>query len=173
MGPVLAFRHATEADLPTLVALRDSAARRLMSAGIEQWRPGELTEDQFRHHMRVGEVWVATDGPDGRVVGAWELWWEDERTWGPRPPLAGYIHRLMIDHENAWRGMGRAMLTAAEDRIVAVGRGLARLDCAAHNPRLRRYYTDAGYTEVGHQPLHGPSGYPVTLFEKSLLRVHG
>jgi protein-tyrosine phosphatase len=162
------FRRATESDLPTLVELRDSAARWLAGAGIEQWRPGEMTADHFRAVMRDGEVWVATDGPGGRVVGAWEIWWEDERTWGPQPAPAGYIHRLMIDHENPVRGTGRAMLTAAEERIAAAGRSLARLDCAAHNPRLRRYYTDAGYREVGHQPHRLGSRYPVTLFEKEL-----
>jgi protein-tyrosine phosphatase len=164
----LVFRRATEADLPTLVALRDSAARWMAATGIEQWRPGELSEEHFRAVMREGEVWVATGATDGRVAGAWELWWSDERTWGPQPPVAGYLHRLMIDRDNPLRGTGRAMLAAAEERIAAAGRSLARLDCAAHNARLRRYYVDAGYREVGHQPHRGGSLYPVTLFEKEL-----
>ena len=166
--PGLAYRLAEEPDLPTLVALRDAAARWMAGGGIEQWRPGELTEDHFRERMRAGEVWVATAGPDGRVVGAWELWWDDERTWGPQPPVAGYVHRLMVDRDNAPRGTGRALLAAAEDRIAATGRPLARLDCAAHNMRLRRYYGDSGYVEVGHQPLTLGSRYPVTLLEKRL-----
>lgn len=164
----LVFRRATEADLPTLVALRESAARWMTASGIEQWRPGEMSEDHFRAVMLEGEVWVAIGEADGRVAGAWELWWSDVRTWGPQPPVAGYIHRLMIDHDNPLRGTGRAMLTAAEQRIAATGRSLARLDCAAHNARLRRYYADAGYTEVGEQPNRSGSRYPVTLFEKEL-----
>jgi protein-tyrosine phosphatase len=165
---VLVFRRATEADLPTLVALRDSAARWMAATGIEQWRPGEMGEDHFRAVMREGEVWVATGESDPRIAGAWELWWSDEGAWGPQPPVAGYIHRLMIDHENPLRGTGRAMLAAAEERIAAAGRSLARLDCAAHNARLRRYYADAGYTEVGEQRHRAGFRYPVTLFEKQL-----
>jgi protein-tyrosine phosphatase len=162
------FRRATETDLPMLVALRDAAARWMAGAGIDQWRPGERTEEDFRAAMSEAEVWVATRGSGGRIAGTFELWWDDERTWGLQPPHAGYIHRLMIDHENPLRGTGRAMLGAAESRIAETGRHLARLDCAAHNLRLRRYYTDAGYREVGHQHNRLGSRYPVTLFEKSL-----
>lgn len=74
----------------------------------------------------------------------------------------------MIDRDHAPRGLGRLLLSAAEKRIVAAGRSVARLDCAAHNLRLRRYYLDSGYREVGHQPLCLGSRYPVTLFEKHL-----
>lgn len=164
---LLTFRLAESSDLPTLVALRDSAARWMASEGIDQWRVGEMTEDHFRKRMAEGEIWVATHQESG-VVGAFELWWDDERTWGPQPPIAGYVHRLMTDRAAAPRGTGRAMLAAAEERIVAAGRRLARLDCAAHNAGLRRYYAGAGYREVGEQPLTLGSRYPVTLFEKEL-----
>ncbi len=163
---LLTFRAVDEADLSTLVALRDAAARWMAAEGIDQWRPGEMTEEHFRKRMAEGEIWVAMH--ELAVVGAFELWWVDERTWGPQPPIAGYIHRLMTDRESAPRGTGRAMLTAAEERIVAAGRHLARLDCAAHNAGLRRYYVSAGYREVGHQPLTLGSRYPVTLLEKEL-----
>lgn len=48
------------------------------------------------------------------------------------------------------------------------GRGWARLDCAAHNDRLRRYYADAdaGYREMRQVPR--PGRYEVALFEKQL-----
>lgn len=164
----LAFRLAEEADAAALVELRDAAARWMVSRGIDQWQPGTLSEDHFRGRMRDGEVWLATDGVNGDIVGAWELWWSDDNAWGSRPPVAGYVHRLMIDRGNAPRGLGRLLLSAAEDRIVASGRSVARLDCAAHNLRLQRYYLDLGYREVGHQPLCRGSRYPVTLFEKHL-----
>jgi hypothetical protein len=43
-----------------------------------------------------------------------------------------------------------------------------RFECASGNPRLRRYYAEAGYGEVGRCDVSRPSGYPVTLFEKHL-----
>jgi protein-tyrosine phosphatase len=165
----LSFRLAEDHDLPTLVALRDAAAQWQAAHGIEQWRPGELDESHFRDRIRLGEVWLAVGKPQGPPIGAWELWWEDPLTWGPQPSSAGYVHRLMIDRSAAPSGTGRLLLAAAERRIMATGRVLARLDCATNNLRLRRYYADAGYGEVGEQLLSRGSRYPVTLFEKRLM----
>lgn len=158
-------------DLPVLVGLYDAAARWMQESGIDQWKPGGKDREHFRLRIAEGEVWLAEAG--GRTVGAYELWWSDEPAWGPRPPEAGYIHRLMVDRGRAPAGTGRAMLAHAERRIAEAGREWARLDCLASNPRLRTYYEGAGYTVVGEQPYkedgdNGGSPYAVTLLEKRL-----
>ncbi|MFC6082909.1 GNAT family N-acetyltransferase [Sphaerisporangium aureirubrum] len=166
-GMSLSFSRAGEGDAAALVALRDQAARWQAARGIVQWRPGDMGLGHFLKRMELGEVWLAR-ADRGALAGAWELWWDDPLTWGAQPPSAGYIHRLMVDRSAAPPGSGRVLLAAAERRIAESGRTLARLDCAASNARLRRYYTDAGYTEAGEQPLPRGSRYPVTLFEKRL-----
>lgn len=166
----LRLRLATGADLPTLVRLRDDAARWMLGRGITgQWRPGELTEDHFRRTMATGEVWLAESG--GRVAGAWELWWRDEDAWGAQPPVAGYVHRLMVDRGAAAPGTGRLLLRAAERRVTAAGRSFVRLDCLAGNERLRSYYLSAGYRVVGHKagkPQPDGTSKSFTLLEKHL-----
>lgn len=165
----LHFRLADETDLPTLVRLRDDAARWMLARGVtNQWRPGQLGEDHFRRTMASGEVWLAES--DGRVTGAWELWWEDEDAWGPQPPVAGYVHRLMVDRGNARPGTGRSLLRAAERRVAEAGRTFVRLDCLADNARLNAYYLDAGYRVVGHKagkPQPGGAPKSFTLLEKA------
>ncbi|WP_369522836.1 GNAT family N-acetyltransferase [Streptomyces agglomeratus] len=152
------------------VNLYDGAARWMRSRGIEQWQPGGKDEEHFRLRIKEGEVWLAEAG--GVTVGAFELWWDDEPAWGARPPVAGYIHRLMNDLTAAPPGLGRVMLAQAERRIAEAGRELARLDCLTSNPRLRTYYEAAGYQVVGEQPAKagGPGGasYGVTLLERRL-----
>lgn len=164
----LSFRLAGTADLATVVRLRDDAARWMLARGVTgQWRPGELGEDHFRRVMTTGEVWLAEAG--GRVAGAWELWWDDEGAWGPQPPVAGYVHRLMVDRDSAPPGTGRLLLRAAERRVAAVGRTVVRLDCLAGNARLNAYYRDAGYRVVGHtagKPQPGGTRKSFTLLEK-------
>ncbi|MFH8727065.1 GNAT family N-acetyltransferase [Streptomyces termitum] len=166
----LRFRPAAEADLATLVRLRDDAARWMLDRGVTgQWRPGELGEDHFRRVMAHGEVWLAETG--GRTAGAWELWWEDEAAWGARPPVAGYVHRLMTDRRTAPPGTGRRLLAAAERRTAETGRTLVRLDCLAANPRLTAYYETAGYRLVGHKagkPQPGGPPKSFALLEKDL-----
>ncbi|MEW2128961.1 tyrosine-protein phosphatase [Streptomyces sp. NPDC005435] len=168
----LDFRRADERDLPTLVRLRDDAARWQIGRGIDQWKPGGLGEDHFRARLADGEVWLATLGPGGPVAGAWELWWDDPAAWGPQPPTAGYVHRLMTDRRTAPPGTGRLLLAEAERRIAAAGRTLCRLDCLADNARLRQYYEAAGYEVVGEQSAKDGglgSPYAVTLLEKRLV----
>ncbi|MFG3088897.1 GNAT family N-acetyltransferase [Streptomyces antibioticus] len=167
--PDLTYRRATPEDAPLLVRLRDTAALWQLARGIRQWQPGEKDETHFRTRMRDGEVWLAHAG--GTPVGAWELWWDDPAAWGPRPPEAGYIHRLMTTPHTTPPGTGRRMLAEAESRITATGRPYARLDCLTTNPRLRAYYESAGYrvVEEQHQKTDGPgSPYAVTLLEKRL-----
>ncbi|WP_405623294.1 GNAT family N-acetyltransferase [Streptomyces sp. NBC_00076] len=165
----LRFRLADDSDLTSLVRLRDDAARWMLARGITgQWQPGELDEDHFRRIMAGGEVWLAE--ADGRAAGAWELWWEDEDAWGPQPPVAGYVHRLMVDRSSTRPGTGRLLLRAAEHRVAAVGRRFARLDCLAGNARLNTYYLDDGYRVVGHKagkPQPGGEPKSFTLLEKT------
>ncbi|WJV51010.1 GNAT family N-acetyltransferase [Streptomyces flavofungini] len=164
----LRFRLADDCDLAALVRLRDDAARWMIAQGITgQWQPGELGEDHFRRIMESGEVWLAEAA--GRAVGAWELWWEDEAAWGPQPPTAGYVHRLMVDHSRVPPGTGRHLLRAAERRVAEAGRPLVRLDCLAGNSRLSAYYLASGYQVVGHKegkPQPGGTPKSFTLLEK-------
>ncbi|MFF5443486.1 GNAT family N-acetyltransferase [Streptomyces sp. NPDC012888] len=166
----IVFRQAGEKDAATLVALYDAAARWMKSGGIDQWKVGDKDQGHFRARMRDGEVWLASDG-DGRVVGAYELWWSDEEAWGVQPPVAGYVHRLMVERDTAPAGTGRRMLGHAERRIARTGRERARLDCVSTNPRLLAYYQGAGYRVVGELPnKEGKDGrvYGVVLLEKRL-----
>ncbi|MGR8010866.1 GNAT family N-acetyltransferase [Streptomyces hypolithicus] len=165
------FRTADDADLPALAALYDQAARWMRSRGIEQWQPGGKDEEHFRLRTQEGEVWLAeAGGVAGVVLGAYELWWDDEPAWGVRPPEAGYVHRLMTDRTAAPAGLGRTLLAHAERRIAEAGRELVRLDCLTSNPRLRTYYEAAGYEVVGAERVKagavGEAPYGVTLLQR-------
>lgn len=167
--PGLTYRKASAADAGTLVRLRNTAALWQLARGIDQWKPGEKDEAHFRARMTDGEVWLAHAGES--LAGAWELWWHDPAAWGPRPPDAGYIHRLMTTPHTTPPGTGRHLLAEAESRVAATGRTYARLDCLVSNPRLRAYYESAGYTVVGEQRAKDGglgSTYAVTLMEKRL-----
>ncbi|MFG2620370.1 GNAT family N-acetyltransferase [Streptomyces sp. NPDC048507] len=164
------FRQAGEKDAATLVKLYDQAARWMRKQGIDQWKPGEKDVAHFRSVMRTGEVWLAEDA-DGRVVGAYELWWSDEEAWGVQPPVAGYVHRLMVEREAAAPGTGLRILDHAERRIARTGRERARLDCVSTNPRLLAYYRAAGYRIVGEFPSKQAADgrvYGVILLERRL-----
>ncbi|AYG83296.1 hypothetical protein DWB77_05492 [Streptomyces hundungensis] len=165
----LTFALADGGDLPVLTGLYDGAARWMRDHGIDQWQPGGKDAEHFRLRMKEGEVWLARAG--SAVVGAYELWWRDEPAWGEQPPVAGYVHRLMVDRATAPRGTGRALLAHAERRTAETGRPLCRLDCRSDNAALIRYYGGLGYAVVGEHAAKtdgGGSPYAVTLMEKAL-----
>ncbi|MFF3845470.1 tyrosine-protein phosphatase [Streptomyces sp. NPDC002328] len=167
--PESTFHRSTPEDVPALVRLHDTAALWQSAREIDQWTPGGKTAAHFHTRMREGEVWLARVA--GTVTGAWEIWWDDPAAWGPRPPDAGYVHRLMTAPHTSPPATGRRMLAEAESRIAASGRAYARLDCLASNPRLRAYYESAGYKVVGeNRAKNGGQGspYAVTLLEKRL-----
>ncbi|MGW5179814.1 GNAT family N-acetyltransferase [Streptomyces sp. NPDC004082] len=147
----------------------------MLDRGVtDQWRPGELGEDHFRRTLLKGEIWLA-EAAD-RVVGAWELWWEDEDAWGTQPPTAGYVHRLMVDRGSVPPGTGRELLRVAERRVAEAGRLLVRLDCLATNERLNAYYRNAGYQVAGHKegkPQPGGPPKSFTLLEKPVQNQSG
>ncbi|WP_406508923.1 GNAT family N-acetyltransferase [Streptomyces sp. NBC_00212] len=170
MTSELVLDLAADSDVPVLTSLYDGAARWMLDNGIDQWQPGGKDAEHFRLRMKEGEVWLARTA-GGEAVGAYELWWDDEPAWGPQPPVAGYVHRLMVDRAAAPPGTGKALLAHAERRIAESGRPLCRLDCRSDNPGLLRYYRGAGYVVVGELAAKtdgGGSPYAVTLMEKGL-----
>ncbi|MFI6420821.1 GNAT family N-acetyltransferase [Streptomyces sp. NPDC050842] len=171
MTAQVTFRQADDRDLDLLVELFDGLAHWMVRNGIDQWKPGAKNAEHFRGRIAGGEVWLAFH--EGRAVGAYELWWDDEQAWGPQPPVAGYVHRLMTDRDAAPAGTGRVLLAHAEERIAAGGRGVARLDSMTNNPRLRTYYEAAGYRVVGEEPgklAADGTRYGVTLWERPISR---
>jgi protein-tyrosine phosphatase len=143
--------------------LRDTATDWLLSRGVDQWHRGERTEADLAANAAAGELFVVRHA--GIVTAAVVVQHADEPIWGPDDGRAGYLHTLVIDRAYAGTGLGRRLLAAAEELIIAAGRPLARLDCVTRNLALRAYYRSAGYTEVGQRDL--PYG-TATLFEKPL-----
>ncbi len=162
-----AVRLASRDDVAAVVDLRDAAARWLLGRGIEQWRPGELPMGWFERLVEVRSVWLVQCKDE--LVAMVTITWDDIAVWGRRDDAAGYIHTLVVDRRFSGARLGRAVLGWAERQIASAGRMLARLDCVRANPKLRSYYEDAGYGQVGYQAFPWISwAREVALYEKNL-----
>lgn len=168
---------ATEADLVDYLRIRDEAAAWMVSSGIEQWSPGELSEDALREWIGDGDFLAMN--VDDMLVGGVIVMWSDPVFWDhATDDDAGYIHGLLVDRQRrTGRGLGQLLLSFAEERIRDEGRNFARLDTVRTNARLNRYYRDAGYVDVGERVFddgrvlpNGATVDAVTLFEKALSR---
>ena len=143
LPPGTTLERAVPGDANTFIDIHEDAARWLWEQGIHQWQPGVFQREWILGPIKRGEVYLAKRGD--QALGAVIVQWSDERTWGERPPDAGYIHGLRVRRSAAGQGLGKAMLQWAEREIARAGRPFARLDCIANNPRLCAYYVEAGY----------------------------
>jgi ribosomal protein S18 acetylase RimI-like enzyme len=162
---VEALQRARDGDAAVLFALREAAARWQVSHGIVQWLPGEVSAEEFSAQIAAGEWVVLRDAEGVRAAG--RLLWVDRAVWGDHPDDAGYVHGLMIDRDCAGAGLGRRLLDLIAERVRNEGRPFLRLDCVVGNQRLRDYYRDLGFREVGRREFESRWA-PVVLLERAL-----
>lgn len=146
--------------------MRDVAARWLLTRGIEQWEPGELDPAVVRAQIAAGE-WSVVRRDDDGIAAALRLLWDDPFVWGDQPPVAGYVHGLVVDRQHG-RGFGRAALDWAGEQVHSQGRRLLRLDCQEHNAQLRAHYGRLGFTEAGRSESEDPRWRPVVRLERAV-----
>ncbi|MEV5839911.1 GNAT family N-acetyltransferase [Nocardia sp. NPDC052112] len=160
---------ATPADADDIAQLRDRLAQWMVDNGIGQWLPGEYPAATVAEEAERGEWFVWRDSPE-ILAAAVRIVWRDPEFWGEDDTPAGYIHGLMVAPEFRGNDLGTRILRFCANRTLANGIPLQRLDTAADNPVLRKYYTNQGFTEVRETELppqfHGTTH--VVLMEKSL-----
>jgi GNAT superfamily N-acetyltransferase len=114
-------------------------------------------------------VFVARDrgDDDGRLVGCTLL----VRSRNQNAPHRAEIAKVLVDRSARRRGIGRALMEAAEARARADGRWLLILDTEADTP-ADAFYRSLGWTVLGTMPNHAytSSGVlaPTTYFYKDL-----
>jgi ribosomal protein S18 acetylase RimI-like enzyme len=162
--------RAGSADLEAVVQLLDAAALWQRSLGIDLWHPGTFEED-VRTTIAAGDLYVARE--QSAIIGCFML---DEgsprlRRWlaeHGREPDRGVVGRLTVARQSAGRGLGLELLREAGRRASQEGVAFLRLECAANNEGLRRYYGDAGFTYCGDNEQPGPNGerWVSSIFER-------
>ncbi|WP_309234517.1 GNAT family N-acetyltransferase [Nocardia sp. XZ_19_385] len=159
---------ARPADAVDIAALRDRLAQWMIDNGIAQWLPGEYTVDRVAAEVARGEWFLWREG--AQLIATVRLIWRDPEFWGADDAEAGYIHGLMVAPEQRGRELGARIIQFCAERTLAQGITRQRLDAAADNQVLRKYYATQGFTELREAPL--PPEFQgtatVLLFEKDL-----
>jgi GNAT superfamily N-acetyltransferase len=155
---------AEHRDIDTVLAILDEAATWLQENGIPGlWKPGGFSRQTFLDQISQEEVYIGW--LDGKAVGTFVLQWSDPLFWGARPPDAGYLHKLAIRPECHGRRIGLQMLRWAENKTRTMEKKFLRLDCAAEDMKIRRYYEREGFAYRG--DIVEPRGR-ASLYEKPL-----
>jgi GNAT superfamily N-acetyltransferase len=114
-----------------------------------------------------GEAALLVARLDRRIIGTVQL----GLAMPPNQPHRADIRKLLVHRRARGRGVGMALMTAAEDAARARGRTLLVLDTALGGD-AERLYTRAGWTRVGVIPGYAlfPNGRPcdTVVFWKQL-----
>jgi len=149
------FVPAQAHHLPSVYALIDQRIRWMDEMGIRQWNVTgywlRYPQEYYVRLMQAGQLYVLLDGneSDGneKVLGAAALLETDPHWAGFEGDSACYLHHFVTDVHAG--GVGSIILQKAESIARAAGKACLRLDCSDSNPRLNRYYEEAGYHITG------------------------
>lgn len=166
MTPDLPLTPATEADLPALVALVNSAYRGEIS------RQGWTTEADLLGGTRTDEATLravlrdphstilTARAADGGLLGSFHLEGRGDCL---------ELHMLAVRPDRQTRGVGKRLLAAAEAHARALGCRTCCMTVLDGRPELLAFYERRGYRRTGETepfpegPQHGIPTRPLTL----------
>ena len=142
------IQQAQPADAAAVLELIKARIRWMDEQGIRQWNTTGYLEayglDYFMQAARQGVLYVLRL-PQGPIQGAVILLEEDPR-WPDGAP-ACYVHTWVT--ACGVPGAGQALLAFCRRHALGLGKQYLRLDCAADNRKLTRYYDAQGFQWAG------------------------
>jgi GNAT superfamily N-acetyltransferase len=160
----LAFRFATEADIPALLNLRlavkDDQERRF---GMEQWSPA-ISVNSVTRGLRSSRVLVAVQR--GGIVGTLRM--ASRKPWAIAlqsfTPVANavYLHDVSVEPRLQRSGIGEQLLERAKVVARAWPAEAIRLDAYDGPSGAGPFYAACGFTQVGRAVYRG---VPLVYFE--------
>ena len=129
-----AIRFATPNDVPAIVSITNAAF------AVETFLDGDRTDEEgVREMMRSGNFLVALESPE-RIVASVYVELRGEQ---------GYFGMLAVDPRKQGRGIGRAMIEAAENYFREQGCKESEITVLSLRTELPPLYHKFGYAESG------------------------
>jgi ribosomal protein S18 acetylase RimI-like enzyme len=144
------IRDGRRGDLDAMVKLEDRV-----------FLGDRLSRRSFRRLMASPSASVIVADRDGTLAGYAVVLFR------PRA-IAARLYSIAVQPEEAGRGIGTALLAAAEQAAVARKRFVMRLEVRADNAAAIARYRKAGYRDFGRLEDYYADGHPALRFERRL-----
>lgn len=144
------IRTARVSDIDGLVATENAV-----------FETDRISRKSFRRLLRVDTAAVLVAAPDDEVAGYCVVLFR-------RGSTAARLYSIAIGAGREGRGLGRALLLAAESSAIARGCQLLRLEVRDGNRRAITLYERSGYRKTGQIPGYYADGVTALRYEKAL-----
>ena len=140
------LRLVTSKEFETVYDILHENALWLSLKNIIQWPLDWLQSkrQEIQESIELG-TYHAVD-IDNEIAAIVEIKSVPEALWGNDNTPALYIHKLSIRRKYADKKLGREIINLIEAKAIQQGIKSLRLDCVAHNDKLRQYYESCGFT---------------------------
>lgn len=150
-GAAVRVRRATAADLPALLALEDDA-----------FAGDRLSRAQYRRHLHsASAALLVADSPGEGLLGSALVFFR-------RGSALARLYSIATTPAARGRGVGAALLAAAEQAVRARGGRALRLEVRVDNAAAMRLYERAGYAQIGGYRGYYEDGADAWRYEKPL-----
>ncbi len=144
------FQKAHAEDVDAVFTLYEKRIRWMDKVGIRQWNVVDYLAlfpiSYYAEQQALDTLYILKES--ARIIGAAVLLQSDDR-WSDKADVpAYYVHNLVTD--TAVKGAGKIMLVEIEKLAIRQNKRFLRLDCAADNDFLNKYYASMGFALSGH-----------------------
>ena len=143
------LRKVSNTEFDVVYGILHENATWLLSKGIIQWPLDWL--ESIRPEIKASintELFYAVE-INNEVAAVCEIKTAAEALWDNSKTAALYIHKLAIRRKYSDGGLGRNILDLIKSKARLKNIKYLRLDCVAHNDKLRAYYESCGFSLKG------------------------
>ena len=143
------LRQIKEAEFDATYEILHESAMWLLSKEIIQWPLDWLESIRTAIKASIDAGLFYAVEIDNNLAAVCEITFAPEVLWNNNQTEALYIHKLAIRRHYANQNLGRNILHLIMLEAKQRNIHLLRLDCVAHNNKLRQYYESCGFNLKG------------------------
>lgn len=140
------LRIVTPKEFETVYDILHENALWLSLKNIIQWPLDWLEAKRLEIQESIELGMFYADDIDNEIAAIVEIKSVPEDIWKNDKIFALYIHKLAIRRKFTNEKFGRKIIHLIEAKAINEGAKYLRLDCVAHNDKLRQYYEACGFT---------------------------
>lgn len=140
---------ATQDDLRSLKSILRDAVEYKNTKNDDAWGTEPWTDEEVAEAIGFGNTHIVTY--ENKVIGCFDLGWEDAYNWGEELGSDGqavYLHRFALIKEYRGKDFGDKIIRHLTQLAKDKSRISIRLDCRSDNKSLCNYYEAKGFIRV-------------------------